>query len=149
MSDPGDDFRRLKESLGSLLLCWSRLEDALTDALGRIGERTVMPGSPFGERLAALRSHLSLARQRDGVAHLPPELRYLAERLDGVRRRRNLIAHRLSGVCADPVRGEPHIVCESRQGTRRSQVRISQTELTDLLSGIDRCTSDLGRVGRA
>lgn len=103
------------------------------------------PAASFAQRLATLKLHL--AGSSDSAARRPAELGDLVARIDAVRRSRNLIAHRLSGVCADSAKGEPHIVCDSGAGVRRTSVRITQGELTDLLAEIDRCARDIARVG--
>lgn len=143
-SDPGRSFLRLKESLGSLLLCWSRLEDALGDAVRRLDGAAASSKASFVGRLAVLRSFM--ADTAPDTLRSPARRDDLATRIDGVRRTRNLIAHRLSGICADPAKGEPHIVCDSGAGARRTPVRITQAELTDLLAEIDRCTRDLAQI---
>lgn len=142
--DPGRSFLRLKESLGSLLLCWSRLEGALSDAVRRAAMPSSSPPASFAKRLDMLNSLRSDPGQ--GVRQSLVDLPDLVRRLDQVRSFRNLIAHHLAGIVADPDKGEPHIVCELGAGARRKHVRITQAELVDLLSAMDRCTRELGHV---
>lgn len=140
--DPGDQFRLLKENLGSLMFLWVRLEDALALACRTATGRRI--GGAFHERSLAMRAHLDARAQREGGLH--PDLADLADRINRVRQARNLIVHSLAGVNADPSRGEPHITCEQGEEGNRRSVRITQAELTKLLADMDRCRSDLGRV---
>ncbi|TCP96741.1 hypothetical protein C8J46_108119 [Sphingomonas sp. PP-F2F-A104-K0414] len=101
--DPGEQFRLLKESLGSLMFLWVRLEKALALACRTATGRRV--GGAFHEHSLAMRAHLDALAQREGGLH--PDLADLTHRIDRVRQARNLIVHSLAGVNADPSRGEP------------------------------------------
>ena len=80
--DPGEQFRLLKESLGSLMFLWVRLEEALALACRTATGRRI--GGAFHERSLAMRAHLDALAQREGGLH--PDL---ADRIDRVRQARN------------------------------------------------------------
>lgn len=146
LSDARDPFLRLKESIGSLMFVWCRLDDALSEALedgAGPARRTV--GGSFHERLLRLRAIAENELKADATS--AAEITNLLTRLDETRRQRNLIVHSLSGVCADPASGEPHITCQSNEGRRQTSVRITQTALTFLLEDMTRCRQQLGNVG--
>ena len=141
MSEDRDPFLHLKESNGSLMFLWCRLDDALSDAL-EDRARTVRRkmGGSFHERLLRLKSVADRELKADPTR--AAKMCDLLIRLDNARRQRNLIVHSLSGVCADPVKGEPHLTCENNG----EPVRITQRALTALLEEMDRCRQQLGRV---
>jgi hypothetical protein len=143
-ADPSRGFYKLKESIGSLLFCWCRLEDSGASALRAAkGDSSKVPGS-FAEQLAEWKALLEVGFR--GNDQLTEELTDLIERIDSARRRRNLIVHGLSGVCSDSRKGEPHITCREGEHGRRTHVKISQSELTDLMQKIDRCRVDIERL---
>ena len=114
--DPSQSFVRLKESLGSLLLCWSRLEDAVADALRRM--RAPPPGktASFGDRVTALTSELDAAARAGPPC--TPDGPDLVRRIDEARRMRNLIVHRLTGVCAEAGTSTPKCAATSAAALR-------------------------------
>ena len=125
-----------------MMFLWCRLEDALAEAC-RVTTGGRCSGS-FHERSHVIRSHLEARTGHEGKP--AAALADLPDRIDHVRRTRNLIVHSLVGVSSDPLKGEPHITCEQVEGGDRRLVRITQGELTKLLSDMDRCRSDLGRL---
>lgn len=125
-----------------MMLLWVRVEHALADACRSATGRRV--GGSFHQRSLVIDAHLK-ARAGSGET-LPADMLDLADRIDRVRQARNLIVHSLAGVSADPARGEPHITCERGEGAHRHRVRITQGELTRLLSDMDRCRFDLERI---
>lgn len=137
-----DPFLLLKESMGSLLLLWCRLDAALSSAL-HVGlglSRGKLAGS-FHDRLVVMRNAAEV-RLEAGTPDAGAMINILAI-LDDIRRQRNLIVHSLDGFCADPRKGEPHVTCYQNEGNRRTSVQISQTELTTLLQNMDRCSRQL------
>lgn len=143
--DAGDAFRRLKESLGSLMLCWCRLEDAVNASFRSAAiEKTMNIGNSLGEKLTALESRLLGKASADDFR--TREIRELFNRVDDIRRRRNLIVHCLSGVSADPAKGEPHILCVQGSADKMKSTKITQTELIELCDGIERSRRDIELV---
>lgn len=143
--DVGSSFRQLKETLGSLMFCWCRLEDALEDALRDATDvQTRKTRGTFSERFVALRTYLD--RKFRDHSLLSQDLSNLSARIDRLRRKRNLIVHGLAGVCADAREGEPHIIHVERETDRRMTVKVTQTELVELLDDIEQCKFELIRL---
>lgn len=137
-SDGSISFRYLKESIGSLMFLWYRLDDALSDALlGRKNKAPPRLGGSFHDRLVKLKALADREHASDPTS--AAKMYDLLTELDHVRRQRNLIVHSLAGVCADPAKGEPHLTCEKEEG----RVRITQTELSAMLETMDRCRQQL------
>ena len=142
--DAGDAFRRLKESLGSLMFCWCRLEDAVKEGLRSPAvEKIKNTGDTFADQLAVLEACLT-ARNTDPKR--TREIRELFARIGEMRRRRNLIVHCLAGVSADPAKGEPHILCVQGVADQKRSTKITQSELIKLCEGIERCRRDIELV---
>jgi hypothetical protein len=127
------------------MFSWCRLEDALAEALrAATGAQPRSLRGGFNEQFAKLSSHLTLKLR--GNEALSRELADLVERIDRVRRERNLIVHGLAGVSASPREVEPHIICREGEQGRPTLVRITQTELTTLIESVARCRSDLEHI---
>lgn len=143
--EPGLSFQQLRENLGSLMFVWCRLEDALAEALQAANDRGLgkVSGS-FYERIIALGDYLEARFRYDEP--LTAELANLMERIDHVRRQRNLIIHGLAGISSDPKKGEPHITCNQGDYRSGSAVKITLQELANLLAAIDRCQVDLAHL---
>lgn len=142
--DIGDAFRTLKESLGSLLYCWCRLEDELADVRKSVGLSGSGSAAGFGERLLEFRRYLEARASSESP--LAEEIAGLMARIDEARTTRNLVVHSLAGISADPRQGEPHITCRTLRHGRQASVTITQSALTELCAALGRCQQDLGRL---
>jgi hypothetical protein len=140
--DSGAAFRLLKESLGSLMYIWCRLEDELASVRKSAGIRESASAGGFSDRLLTFRRHLESTIAPDDV--LANDIARLMERIDAARTMRNLIVHGLTGIDANPAKGEPHLMCEQMSHGRRSRVTITQSALAALLQQVDNCRRDLG-----
>src|SRR6478672_8078867 len=101
---PITDMQQLMASVGSVMLHWCYLEDALTDTIRRL--RTVSEGSAslirvrgtFNDRLSEWRGLLSQKTRRNPeMAEIVGDLASEMEHLRGMR---NRIAHNLAGADA-------------------------------------------------
>jgi hypothetical protein len=146
-STPGD-FDRLMASIGSLMLHWCLLEDALTDEIRRLrieseGDANfVRVRGPFGDRLREWRGLLSQKTRRQ--PHVAEAVAALANEMEQLRHKRNLIANDLAGASAEPDE-EPHIRCAQRERSALNSevIRISLAELIEGTEAIDRCRAKI------
>ena len=140
--DPGDAFKRLQASVGSLIFCWCRLEDAVSEGLraARGGESPKV-SVPFHDQLSQLNRLLEERWQEQEP--LKAALSDLMARIEGLRHRRNLIVHCFAGASSEPWNGEPHIICRSQVRGGLKSTKITQSELSALLQQIDRCRCDV------
>lgn len=125
MSDSNSpDFEKLMASIGSLMFHWCLLEDALTDEVRRLrieseGEANfVRVRGSFSDRLREWRGLLSQKTRRK--PELAEAVAALANEMEQLRHKRNLIANDLAGASAGPDE-EPHIRCAQRE--RSSLIR--------------------------
>jgi hypothetical protein len=149
MSDSSaTDFERLMASIGSLMFHWCLLEDSLTDEVRRLrieseGDASLIRirGS-FNDRLREWRGLLSQKTRRK--PELAEAVAALANEMEQLRHKRNLIAHDLAGASAEPDE-EPHIRCSPRERSSLSSevTRITLAELIEATEAIDRCRDRL------
>ncbi|MFW2853510.1 hypothetical protein ACM61V_16595 [Sphingomonas sp. TX0543] len=131
-----------------MMLCWCRLEAALDEAMPRATRGlNRKPDATFADRYSVFRTRVEEVSR--GRPELENALVDLSGRIDQVRRQRNLVVHGLTGISADPRRGEPHLICEERDRRRIRRVQVHQSELTRLLCNLDRCRLDLENIGHA
>ena len=145
MSDTNsEDFERLMSGIGSLLLHSCLLEDALTDEVRRLrldseGDANfIRVRGSFGDRLREWRGLLSQKTRRK--PQLAEAVAALANEMEQLRHKRNLIANDLAGASAGPDE-EPHIRCAQRERSSLNAevTRVSLAELIDATAAIDRC----------
>lgn len=140
--DPGEAFKELQASVGSLIFYWCRLEDAVAAGLrAERGDERTKIGISFNDQLGQL-CRLLDERFRDQEA-FRAALRDLAARIDSARQRRNLIVHCFAGASSDPLKGHPHIICRAQERSGPKSTKITQSELSALLQQIDRCRCDV------
>ena len=145
MSDPNStDFERLMASVGSLMFHWCLLEDALTDEVRRLrieseGDANfIRVRGSFVDRLREWRGLLSQKTRRK--PELAEAVAALANEIEQLRHKRNLIAYDLAGAWAGP-NEEPHIRCAQRERSalNSEMTRITLAELIEATEAIDRC----------
>src|ERR1700712_3970896 len=101
---PSADMQELMASIGSVMLHWCFLEDALTDTIRQL--RIVSEGSAnlirvrgnFSDRLSEWRGLLSQKTRRN--PELAETVADLANEMEHLRGTRNRIAHNLAGADA-------------------------------------------------
>ena len=138
------DFEKLMASIGSLLLHWCLLEDALTDEVRRLRVESegdanfIRVRGSFGDRLREWRGLLSQKTRRK--PQLAEAVAALANEMEQLRHKRNLIAYDLAGASAGPDE-EPHIRCAQRERSALNTevTRITLSELIASTEAIDRC----------
>ena len=150
---PITDMQKLMAGVGSVLLHWCFLEDALTDTIRRL--RIVSEGSAslirvrgsFSDRLSEWRGLLSQKTRRN--PQLAETVADLANEMEQLRGTRNRIAHNLAGANASPEDGTgPYIWCAEREASNPGEPdRIALADLTDMIDAMDRCRSRLRSIG--
>jgi len=146
-------FNKLMASVGSLLLHWHQLDQALIDDIRRLRSeggdvQTTMlrvRGS-FSERLAEWRALLSLKSRRNPP--LAEAVLDVANQVERLRQKRNLVAQHFAGASVRREDGEPAILCAEgdRGALNVSTVRITQSELSALIAEMDRCCRRVTRI---
>jgi hypothetical protein len=151
---PNNDLQRLMASVGSVLLYWCFLEDALTETIRRL--RTESEGSAnlirvrgsFSDRLSEWRGLLSQKTRRNPeMAEIVADLANEMEHLRGMR---NRIAHNLAGANASRDDGaEPYIWCAERESSNPAGEpnRITLADLREMAEAMDRCRGRLRTIG--
>ena len=140
--DRGQAFQNLMASIGSLIFCWCRLEEAVADALRTVkGNRSAKVSNSFNDQLNEWSALLENRWQEE--KSLSAALRDLVARIDGVRSQRNLIVHSFIGASSDPSTGDPHITCGERARSGPKSKKVTQSELSALLQEIDCCRRDV------
>ena len=131
MSDSNaNDFERLMASIGSLMVHWCLLEDALTDEVRRLRVESegdanfIRIRGSFGDRLREWRGLLSQKTRRK--PQLAEAVAALANEMEQLRHKRNLVAYDLAGAAAGPGE-ESHIRCAQRE---RSALNTEVTRIT-------------------
>jgi hypothetical protein len=147
-------MQELMASIGSVMLHWCFLEDALTDTIRQL--RIVSEGSAnlirvrgtFSDRLSEWRGLLSQKTRRNPeLAETVAQLANEMERLRGVR---NRMAHNLAGANAAGQDGaEPYIWCAERESSNQAgePERIALSDLRDMAEAMDRCRGRLAKIG--
>ncbi len=143
-------FAKLMESVGLLLFHWSRLEEALVEDIRRLraeggGSQTsiVRVRGSFSERLAEWRALLSLKSRRNPT--LAEAVLAVANRLERLRQKRNLVAHQFAGAAIDY--GETFVICAAvGGGTSGDFTRLSQTELSTIIGEMVECADEVRRL---
>jgi hypothetical protein len=148
------DMQKLMASVGSVMLHWCFLEDALTETIR--GLRTASEGSvnlirvrgSFSDRLSEWRGLLSQKTRRNPA--LAETVAELANEMEHLRGTRNRIAHNLAGANASREEdGEPYIWCAEREASNpgAEPVRITLADLGAMIEAMDSCRARLGRIG--
>jgi hypothetical protein len=149
-----NDLQRLMASIGSVMLHWCFLEDALTETIRRL--RTESEGSAnlirvrgsFSDRLSEWRGLLSQKTRRNPeMAEIVADLANEMEHLRGMR---NRIAHNLAGADASPVDDDqPYIWCAERESSNPGAEpnRITLADLRAMIEAMDRCRGRLRTIG--
>ena len=150
---PITDTQKLMASVGSVLLHWCFLEDALTDTIRRL--RIVSEGSAslirvrgsFSDRLSEWRGLLSQKTRRN--PQLAETVADLANEMERLRGTRNRIAHNLAGANASPDNeAGPYIWCAEREASNPGERdHITLTDLNDMIEAMDRCRNRLRSIG--
>jgi hypothetical protein len=147
-------MQQLMASVGSVMLHWCYLEDALTDTIRQL--RIVSEGSAnlirvrgtFNDRLSEWRGLLSQKTRRNPeMAEVVAELANEMEHLRGMR---NRIAHNLAGANAAREDGaQPYIWCVERESSNPGIVpdRITLADLREMIDTMERCRHRLGSIG--
>jgi hypothetical protein len=149
------DMQKLMASVGSVMLYWCFLEDALTDTIMEL--RIASEGSAnlirvrgsFNDRLSEWRGLLSQKTRRN--PELAETVSELANEMEHQRGMRNRIAHNLAGAnaaCEDGA--EPYIWCAERESAASQATesdRITLTDLRDMAEAMDRCRGRLRTIG--
>jgi hypothetical protein len=151
---PITDLQKLMASVGSVMLYWCFLEDALTDTIRQL--RIVSEGSAslirvrggFSDRLSEWRGLLSQKTRRN--PELAEAVAELANEMEHLRGIRNRIAHNLAGAnaaCDDGA--EPYIWCAERESSNQisEPTRITLSDLREMAEAMDRCRGRLGSIG--
>lgn len=137
------DFKRLMASVGYLIFCWSQLEAELAGDIRRLRSGSGDVQAPirlrgsFSEQLAEWRALVDLKAPRN--KELSEALFNLTNEIELLRQKRNLVAHNFAAAHARPEDGEPHIVCQQGERSGRTDIVITQTELSGFIEDIDRC----------
>jgi hypothetical protein len=151
---PTADMQKLMASVGSVMLHWCHLEDALTDTIRQL--RIVSEGSAnlirvrgtFSDRLSEWRGLLSQKTRRN--PELAETVAELANEMEHLRGIRNRIAHNLAGADAGCEDGaEPYIWCAERESSNQAgePERIALSDLRDMAEAMDRCRGRLAKIG--
>ena len=152
MDSATPEFQRLMSSLGGLIYHWSLLEDALADDIRRLrleieGRTTLVRGrGSFSDWLREWRGLLSQkARRRPELADAVAQL---ANEMEQLKLKRNLVAQDFAGASAGPDKSEPFILCAPRdRGSPNVEpTRITLSELNETIDAIDRCRRRIGTV---
>ena len=132
-------------SVGTLIFYWSLLEAELADDIRRLrsgsGDVPARMRGSFSEQLAEWRALVGLKVRRNQA--LAEAVFTLANQIEGLRQKRNLVTHHFAGASARPEDGEPHIVCRQGERGNTKAITITQSELTALIEEIDRCRLSL------
>ena len=151
---PITDLQKLMASVGSVMLYWCFLEDALTDTIRRL--RIASEGSAnlirvrgtFNDRLSEWRGLLSQKTRRN--PELAETVADLANEMEHLRSMRNRIAHNLAGANASCDDGnQPYIWCAERESSNPGGEpdRITLTDLREMAEAMDRCRGRLRSIG--
>lgn len=139
------EFHELMASVGSLLFHWCLLEDGLADDIRRLrieseGEANfIRVRGSFGDRMREWRGLLSQKTRRK--PQLGEAVAELANEIEQLRRRRDLIANDFAGASALADDGQPCIWCaqRDRSAPNAETTRITQSDLMGTIQAIDRC----------
>jgi hypothetical protein len=151
---PITDMQKLMASVGSVMLYWCFLEDALTDTIRRLridsegSANLIRVRGTFNDRLSEWRGLLSQKTRRN--PELAETVADLANEMEHLRGMRNRIAHNLAGANAECDDGaQPFIWCAERESSNPAieTVRITMADLRDMAEAMDRCRSRLRRIG--
>jgi hypothetical protein len=146
------ELERLMASIGYLMLHWSWLEGELEEDIRRLRTEIEGPASfirvrgSFSDWLREWRGLLSQkTRRRPELAAAVSEL---ANEMEQLRRKRNLVAHDFASASALPEDGEPFILCAPRERStlNAEPTRITQSDLTRTIEAIERCRARIRRV---
>jgi hypothetical protein len=146
------DFQRLMASVGYLMFHWSLLEDGLADDIRRLrtesegGANLIRVRGTFADWLREWRGLLSQkTRRKPELAEIVADL---ANEMEHLRQKRNLIAHEFAGASARTDEGEAHIWCgqRDRTGPNPEVTRFTQAELSATISAIDRCRARIRTI---
>jgi len=151
---PITDLQKLMASVGSVMLYWCFLEDALTETIRRL--RMVSEGSTnlirvrgtFNDRLSEWRGLLSQKTRRN--PELAETVADLANEMEHLRSMRNRIAHNLAGANAECDDGtQPYIWCAERESSNPAveSDRITLADLREMAEAMDRCRGRLRSIG--
>jgi hypothetical protein len=151
---PSTDLQRLMASIGSVMLHWCFLEDALTDTIRRL--RIESEGSAslirvrgnFSDRLSEWRGLLSQKTRRN--PELAGIVADLANEMEQLRGTRNRIAHNLAGANASLLDDDlPYIWCAERESSSPGVEpdRITLADLRAMIEAMDRCRGRLRTIG--
>jgi hypothetical protein len=151
---PITDLEKLMASVGSVMLHWCFLEDALTDTIRRLriesegSANSIRVRGSFSDRLSEWRGLLSQKTRRN--PELAETVADLANEMEHLRGTRNRIAHNLAGAnasCDDD--DQPYIWCAERESSNPGvePVRITLTDLRDMIDAMDRCKARFGTIG--
>jgi hypothetical protein len=151
---PNADMQKLMASVGSVMLHWCFLEDALTETIRRL--RTESEGSAnlirvrgsFSDRLSEWRGLLSQKTRRN--PELAETVADLANEMEHLRGVRNRIAHNLAGANASPEdAGQPYIWCAEREASNPGVEpnRINLADLRAMIEAMERCRSRFTTIG--
>ncbi|WP_144578782.1 hypothetical protein [Agrobacterium sp. DE0009] len=116
----------LKFEIGQVLVCWCFLENKIREHLKRAGpQNQILKGPVFSHWRTYIQSNY------------PERAHELLEPIEKVARVRNLLAHCIYSLHADPwTEGSAVIACEAPDGTRHSfsiaDLRATCTELSKL-----------------
>jgi hypothetical protein len=150
--DPTPELQPLMTSIGRLIYHWSLLEDALADDIRRLrmeieGRTTlVRVRGSFSDRLREWRGLLS--QKTRGKRVLAAAVEKLANEMEQLKLRRNLVGHDFTGAFPGPDDSEPFILCAPRdRGTIHVEpMRITLSQLNETIDAIDRCRQRIGTV---
>jgi hypothetical protein len=154
MASETPNLQRLMASIGSVMLHWCFLEDALTETIRRL--RTESEGSAnlirvrgsFSDRLSEWRGLLSQKTRRNPeMAEIVADLANEMEHLRGMR---NRIAHNLAGANASLLDDDqPYIWCAERESSNPGVQpdRITLADLRAMIEAMDRCRTRLRTIG--
>ncbi|MEV4606756.1 hypothetical protein MRBLMR1_001713 [Neorhizobium sp. LMR1-1-1.1] len=117
----------LKFEIGQVLVCWSFLENTMRRHLAAAGLQEKILKGPI---IVHWRTHIK--------ATYPERAEELLEHIEAVARVRNLLAHSIYSLSADPwTAGSAVIVCGDPDGTKHSfsidDLRAACTELSKLM----------------
>ena len=148
------EMQQLMAGVGSVMLHWCYLEDALTDTIRQ--SRIASEGSAnlirvrgnFSDRLSEWRGLLSQKTRRNPeMAEIVADL---ANEMEHLRGTRNRIGHNFAGADASRQDGaEPYIWCAERESSNPATEphRITLSDLHDMIETMDRCRSRLRSIG--
>lgn len=148
------DLQKLMASLGSVMLHWCYLEDALTDTIRPLriesegSANLIRVRGSFSDRLSEWRGLLSQKTRRN--PELAETVADLANEMEHLRGTRNRIAHNLAGANASlEDDNQPYIWCAEREASNPGveAVRITLGDLRDMIDAMDRCRARFGTIG--